>query len=81
MKSSFGNYVIQKALKIATNENKAILVETIIIHVEKLGERKLINKWKNIVKDSVNNNNNNNNPNASLKKKNEKKEKILPLKI
>lgn len=70
MKSSFGNYVIQKALKIAVNENKAKLVETILNHVDKLGESKLIKKWKKIVEDSFINN-------ASLpsEKKNPKKVK------
>jgi hypothetical protein len=57
MKSSFGNYVIQKALKIAVNENKAKLVEAILNHVEKLCEKKLINKWKKLVEESVNKNN------------------------
>lgn len=53
MKSSFGNYVVQKALKVAINENKSKLVNTILNHVEKLGERKLIIKWKKIVDDSM----------------------------
>ncbi len=53
MKSSFGNYVVQKALKITTNGNKIKLVNTILNNVEKLGERKLICKWKKIVEDSI----------------------------
>lgn len=53
MKSSFGNYVVQKALKVAVNENKTKLVETILNQVDKLNEKKLINKWKKIVNDSL----------------------------
>lgn len=60
MKSSFGNYVVQKALKVAKRETKSKLVETILTHVDKLGERKLINKWKKIVDDSLGGNFNKN---------------------
>ena len=52
MKSSFGNYVVQKALKVSNEENKNKLVETILNNIEKLNERKLIDKWKKIVSNS-----------------------------
>ena len=52
MKSSFGNYVVQKALKVSNEENRNKLVETILNNIEKLNERKLIDKWKKIVSNS-----------------------------
>lgn len=56
MKSSFGNYVIQKALKITINEYKSKLVQTILNNIEKLSEKKLITKWNKIVENSLNDN-------------------------
>ena len=59
MKSSFGNYVVQKALEVASVQNKKKLVETILFHIEKLNEKKLMNKWKKIVNDSLGKSNKN----------------------
>ena len=49
MKSNFGNYVIQKALKIAIGENKKILVNEVNNNIYKLNDKKLIEKWKKII--------------------------------
>ncbi len=49
MKNNFGNYVVQKALKLARNDNKKKLVANVSKNIERLGEKKLIEKWKNIL--------------------------------
>ncbi len=49
MKNNFGNYVIQKALKLSINEDKKKLAEEVDKNIYKLNDRKLILKWKNIV--------------------------------
>jgi len=52
MKSSYGNYVMQKALKVATGENKAKLTESIIYNIDKLNDKKLVFKWKQIASEA-----------------------------
>ena len=49
MKNPFGNYVVQKALKLATGFHKGKLTGIIKKHLEKLRDKKLINKWKDIL--------------------------------
>ena len=49
MKNNYGNYVIQKALKISTDKNKQILADNVNKNIYKLNDKKLISKWKNIV--------------------------------
>ena len=49
MKNNFGNYVIQKALKITTRNNKKCLLDIIVRNIFKLNDKKLIIKWKSIV--------------------------------
>ena len=49
MKNNFGNYVIQKALKLSINEDKKKLGEEVDKNIYKLNDRKLILKWKSIV--------------------------------
>jgi len=49
MKNNYGNYVIQKALKLTQNENRKKLVENVSKNVERLGEKKIIEKWKAIL--------------------------------
>lgn len=79
MKNAFGNYVVQKALKLAKDDNKKILISSLTQNIEKLCDKKLISKWKIIINNSIgnfaslcgpinsnnlmNNNNNNNNKN------------------
>lgn len=54
MKNNYGNYVVQKALKLANNAGKNKLVEVILRNLEKIGDKKLILKWKFIVQSHVN---------------------------
>ena len=49
MKNSFGNYVIQKALKIAKGKSELLLAEFVNRNIYKLNDKKLITKWKGIV--------------------------------
>ena len=49
MKNDYGNFVIQKALKLSQNHNRKRLVKLIQKNVDKIGDNKLIFKWKNIV--------------------------------
>jgi len=49
IKNSYGNYVIQKALKLASGYQKGKLTGIIKKHLEKLHDKKLISKWKNIL--------------------------------
>ncbi len=49
MKNNFGNYVVQKALKISTGAPKLKLIVSILKNIEKIGDKKLIIKWRNIV--------------------------------
>lgn len=49
MKNHFGNYVVQKALKISEGVEKATLVEHILKDINKLNNKKLISRWKLIV--------------------------------
>ena len=49
MRSNFGNYVIQKAIKLSKNENKQKLVFNAAKDINKLNDPKLIIKWKSIL--------------------------------
>ena len=49
MKNHFGNYVVQKALKISEGVEKGTLVEYILKNINKLNNKKLISRWKLIV--------------------------------
>ena len=55
MKNNYGNYVVQKALKLAKGENKLKLIQIILKNIEKIGDKKLIAKWKSIVDIHYNN--------------------------
>ena len=54
MKSNFGNYVIQKALKLSKNEYKNKLVYNATKEINKLIENKLIIKWKSLLSPYIN---------------------------
>lgn len=56
MKNEYGNFVIQKALKLSQNLNRKRLVKLIQKNVDKIGDKKLVVKWKNIVNSFVNSN-------------------------
>ena len=49
MKSNYGNYVIQKAIKLAKGENKNKFVFNAANQINKLNDNKLIQKWKSIL--------------------------------
>ena len=49
MKNNFGNYVIQKALKLCEGEDKKKFVLNIGKNIYKLNDKKLITKWKKIL--------------------------------
>jgi hypothetical protein len=53
IKSNYGNYVIQKALKVANINNKFTLINNILQNLDKLGDKKLMIKWKHIVDSST----------------------------
>lgn len=56
MKNSFGNYVIQKALKLSTGFYRGKMIGIIKKHIEKLHDKKLAVKWKNILNNQTSNN-------------------------
>jgi hypothetical protein len=49
MKNNFGNFVVQKALKMSTENNMIKLLQLIHMNLEKIGDKKLITKWRSIV--------------------------------
>ena len=53
MKSSFGNYVIQKIIKLAKNENKNKIVFCAAKNINNLMENKLILKWKSLLQPHI----------------------------
>jgi hypothetical protein len=53
MKNNYGNYVVQKALRLSKGMHKNKLISTILKNLEKIGDRKLIMKWKSIVDSHV----------------------------
>ena len=60
MKNNYGNYVIQKALKISKNDDKKKLVTEVEKNIFKLNDKKLILKWKSIIYPYFDNKINNN---------------------
>ena len=53
MKSNYGNYVIQKVIKLAKGEHKQKLVFNAAKDINKLNEPKLIKKWKLILSPNI----------------------------
>lgn len=66
MKNNYGNYVVQKALKISSGNPKLKLIISILKNIEKIGDKKLIAKWKNIVISCLPNDNEMNNVDGDL---------------
>ncbi len=54
MRSNYGNYVIQKAIKLTKGENKNKLVFNAAKEINKLNDSKLIIKWKSILSPHIN---------------------------
>lgn len=55
MKNAYGNYVVQKALKLVNGKNKNLLINTLTKNLDKLSDKKLISKWKIIINNSLGN--------------------------
>ncbi len=49
MKNNFGNFVVQKAIKVSVGESNEKLISSISKNIERLGDRKIINKWKGLI--------------------------------
>lgn len=49
MRNNFGNYVVQKALKLSTGKNQELLIKEINNNIHKIEDKKIINKWKIII--------------------------------
>ena len=49
IRNNFGNYVIQKAVKLSSRKMRKKLISKIIKNLNKLGDEKIINKWKYII--------------------------------
>ena len=49
MINNYGNFIVQKAIKFVTKENKEKLLNCISNNIERLGNKKFIEKWKMIV--------------------------------
>ena len=52
IKNSFGNFVLQKALKLSSGRRKTKLTNSIKKSLDKLSDKKLIKKWKTILSSS-----------------------------
>ena len=55
MKNNYGNYVIQTALKVSKNNKniQMILINSLNKNLVTLNDKKLINKWKNIISSNI----------------------------
>ena len=55
MKNNYGNYVIQTALKVSKNNKniQMILINSLNKNLLTLNDKKLINKWKNIISSNI----------------------------
>ena len=49
MTNNYGNFVVQKGLKLAKGTLKVFLIVAVIKNIDKMGDRKLILRWKNII--------------------------------
>ena len=52
IKNSYGNFVVQKALKIATGEDKQNLVNSILKVLHLIQDKKIRTKWEQIIADA-----------------------------
>jgi hypothetical protein len=53
MKNNYGNFVVQKALKLATGSLKVFLIVSVVRCIVNLRDRKLISRWKSIVINNI----------------------------
>jgi hypothetical protein len=52
MQNNYGNYVIQKAVKLSSGKSQERLIKDIVKNIHKLEDKKIINKWKMIISSS-----------------------------
>lgn len=52
MKNIYGNYVIQKALKLSSDKTKEKLIKNIMKNIHKIEDNKIMNKWNMIISSS-----------------------------
>ncbi len=50
MKNNYGNYVVQKAVKVSVGPNKILFVQNVLKNLSKLNNNKLVKKWKAIIR-------------------------------
>jgi hypothetical protein len=55
MLNNYGNYVIQKAIKLSTGKSKDILIQNILNNLCLIDDQKISNKWKNIISSKLSN--------------------------
>ncbi len=53
MLNNYGNYVVQKALKLSSKNDKIALINNIFKNIEKIKEKKLYAKWKSIIESNL----------------------------
>lgn len=53
MMNNFGNYVVQKALKVSSKNDKILLIQNIYKNIDKIRDRKLNQKWKSIIESNL----------------------------
>ena len=49
IRNNYGNYVIQKAVKLSSGKSQEKIIKEIIKNLYKLEDKKIINKWKMII--------------------------------
>ena len=49
IRNNYGNYVIQKAVKLSSGKSQEKIIKEIIKNLHKLEDKKIINKWKMII--------------------------------
>jgi len=50
IRNSYGNYVVQRALNVASGEDKEKLLKAISMRLPEVSDRKIRNKWEQITK-------------------------------
>ena len=52
MRNNYGNYVVQKAVKLSSGKNQERLIKDIMKNIYKIEDKKIIGKWKMIISSS-----------------------------
>jgi len=51
--NNYGNYVVQKALKLSSKKDKIDLIKNITKNIDKIKDKKLNQKWKTIIESNL----------------------------